>query len=554
MLDNKIVLSCTEIRDQNATPFVVAALQQLNTTGGTLCFTPGTYHFYKDGAHNAFYAVCNNSAGEKAIVFPLLNAAHLTVDGGGAVFVFHDIVMPFAVDGCRDITLKNMTLDRAQAPYARMRVRDVSAKGFGLEIDRTESPFFLEDGILHFLREYGVRSGREHKYALHATKRIRERYLFTGDCTDSTENLPVAYMWGDAEERDWGIYLTYREGLGASPCLYEEGEELFVLLDGNRDVDSFFLQDSEQVCIENITVRHGLGMGIIGQLCRDVTVKGFSTDATGHENGVTICTDAMHFVNCDGRLEISECDISHTGDDGLNVHGVYTRLQDLTDGGMEVALMHQEQFGFCPYRAGDLLSLIDRKTLSRVAEFRVTDAQVNGKDQSRIAVCGEFLSGLDGLAALDEVLVENPLRMPDLHLHHNHFHHYPNLRISGGGAMLVEHNLLECSKSAMVISDLWDYWYESGRVRDLVIRNNRMVGCNRLGTYPAFLQIGVSGFDDATAPKIHNRIEISGNLFADVGQYVLTAGGVSNLTVHDNCYDDSTDARMRIDGKEEAAR
>ena len=543
----EIVLSAAQIGAQNATPYVVDALRRLRS-GGILRFEPGEYHFYEDGVYSAFYAVSNNSAGEKPIVFPILQTDGLEIDGGGATFVFHGLVFPFVVDGCRNITLKNMVLDRSRPPYARMRVRDVSDIGFGLEIDRCESPFYVEDGCLHFVREYGVRSGIDRKYALHATKRIRERYLFTGDCTDSTANLPVGYMWGDAEEREWGVYLTYREAEGASPCLYEDGESLYALLDADRTVDTVFLQDSEQIRIENVTVRWGLGMGIIAQLCHDVTIKGFCTDASGREDGVTICTDAMHFVNCSGALEISDCDISHTGDDALNVHGMYTLLKSVKDDRLEVAVMHQEQYGFCPYKAGDLLRLIDQSTLRAMAVFCVRACQTMG---NRILIEGSFESGKASLAACGAVLVENPDRMPNLHLHHNHFHHYPNVRLSGAGEMLVEDNLLECSKSAMIVQDLWEYWYESGRVKHLAIRRNRMVDCNALGSQEAFLQVGVSGFDHRNAPKIHEKIEISENEFSKTKRYVLAASGVRDLQMHDNVYD--VDALMTRDGKEERA-
>ena len=549
-----IVLDGARIGAQNVTPLVIDALQALRDAGGgRLCFTPGEYHFYKDGVYSAFYAVSNNAAGEKPIVFPILQVDGLEIDGGGATFVFHDIVFPFVIDGCKRVTLKNMILDRAQPPYAKMRVCSVSDRGFGLEIDRRESPFYVENGTLHFVREYGERSGLDRKYALHATKRIRERYLFTGECADSTENLPVAYMWGDAEERDWGVYLTYREGLGASPCLYEEGEELYVLLDADRTVDTIFLQNSEQIRIENITVRQGLGMGIIGQLCRNVTVKGFCTDPVGRENGVTICTDAMHFVNCDGRLEISECDISYTGDDGLNVHGVYTLLQSVTEKGIEVSLMHQEQRGFCPYKAGDRLHLIDRSTLDTVAVFCVHACQVMGERLDRILIEGAFEYGKEQAVSCESVLVENPDRMPHLHLHHNRFYHYPNLRLSGAGEMLVEDNLLECAKGGIQINDLWDYWYESGRVKHMVIRRNRLIGCNELGAQQSFLQIGVSGFGATDAPKIHGRIEITDNHFERLSRHAITACGVRELMLAGNRFDCEREDLILCDGKPIAA-
>ena len=58
----------------NATPFVVKQLKELAENGGTLCFEPGTYHFYEDGALSGFFAPSNNLSGTKKVCFPILDA------------------------------------------------------------------------------------------------------------------------------------------------------------------------------------------------------------------------------------------------------------------------------------------------------------------------------------------------------------------------------------------------------------------------------------------------------------------------------------------------
>ena len=74
----------------NATPFVVKQLKELAENGGTLCFEPGTYHFYEDGALSGFFAPSNNLSGTKKVCFPLLDAQNITVDGGDKVELADD--------------------------------------------------------------------------------------------------------------------------------------------------------------------------------------------------------------------------------------------------------------------------------------------------------------------------------------------------------------------------------------------------------------------------------------------------------------------------------
>ena len=535
---------------KNATPTVVSALHELNRLGGgILQFEKGDYHFYEDGCEQIYYAVSNNHAGEKKVVFSLRDMNGITVDGGGSRFVIHGRIFPFATHGCQNVTIQNIYFDRAESPHVSMRVRNVRSDGFELEIDREKYPFSVKDGSLSFLRPWGVFSGKASVLSLHSAERIRVRYLLTGDCTARYDHLPTAFMWADAEEIEGGVRLTYRAVEGANPCLYEEGEQLSLFPDGGRENDLMFFEECEGIRIDSVTIRQAMGMGVIAQLCRDITIRALCTDYDESAGGVTVTADAMHFVNCDGRLEISECHITHSEDDILNVHGMYTLLETAAKDELLVKIMHHEQYGFCPYREGDRLRAIDQATMDILGEFTVASFSLEGDEKNRIRLTGSWQYGLGETQNAKNLLVENSDRMPNLHLHHNHFYRFPHLRISGAGKLLIEHNRLERCKAAALLTDLAVYWYESGRIRDLVFRNNLLIDCNALGTTDGFIKIGVSGFQDAEAPKIHERIEISDNEFSGIKEFAVTAGGVKDLIIRNNRTDREGALPIQIDGR-----
>ena len=136
-----------------------------------------------------------------------------------------------------------------------------------------------------------------------------------------------------------------------------------------------------------------------------------------------------------------------------------------------------------------------------------------------------------------------------MHIRKNRFRHLPNLRISGGGELLIEENEMECCCSALTATDLAQYWFESGRIRRLVFRRNRMKDCNALGG-SAFVRVTVSGFGDAEAPKIHDSVELSDNLFSGVTHSAIRVAGVRNLILRGNRTDGANGLRMLIDGTE----
>lgn len=527
----------------NDTPAVIGALEKLRENGGgELRFASGEYHFFRVGTRREFFAVSNNSACDKYMVFPLIGMKDLTVDGSGALFVFHEITFPFLVSNSQNITLKNFTVDTGSSPLVEFSIRDHTDEGFYMDIDAEASPFFVENESLCFRRENGVLHGLHTRLTLHAIGRHEVQYFATGDCKADLNNLSVSLMRCDVSPTPTGVYARYRAD-SPSKCVFGE-ETVTSIVDGKREVDVICLDRSENVTVKDVRVARGIGMGIVGQLSKNITVDGFCT-AISHHPGArqTLTADALHFIHCDGNLEVKNCVISDIMDDVINVHGIYTTLERFETEEILVSLRHQEQYFFNPYRTGDRLEVIDPESREIVAEFLVAEAEFSDERGIEILLKGSFSYGFEGLQK--GFWIENPDRMPNLHLHHNDFYNYPNLRVSGAGEILIEENRFSNCKSGLVCMDLANYWYESGRVKHLCYRNNLLENCNQYGG-KGFLRIGVDGVVCENAPKIHERIEIIGNRFSGIKTYAVSADAVKELILRGNVVEDDREGIFRI--------
>lgn len=521
--------------EANVTPAVVKAISELKSAGGgELHFEAGEYHFYREGAAMAFFAVSNNTANDKYMAFPIINAKNITVDGHGSVFIFHEILFPFMISHSENVTVRNITFELGMSPLVNFSIHDRDEDGFYMDIDRNESPFFVENGTVHFNRETGVWNGGKYLLSLHAINRHQVQYLATGVCADRDfSNLPAPLMKCHATETPDGIYLKYRPD-SPSRCGFSD-EPISAIIDGGRSVDLICIDRSENITVENVTVARGIGMGIIGQLSRNILVDGFSTETDLRKRGCqSLTADALHFVNCDGKLEIRNCVISDTMDDAINVHGMYTVASEISEDTLLASIMHREQYFFNPYRAGDRLLLIDPQSFEIKGEFILSSAALNTENGREITLKGKFTYGSESVR--NGFLIENPDRMPDLHMHHNRFNNFPHNRISGAGEILVENNEFSNCHAALLCLDLARYWYESGRVKHLVYRDNILTNCDTRGN-SAFIIIGIDGIPDEAAPKIHGHVEITGNRFSNIKGLAIRSGGVSELTVENNIFD-----------------
>ena len=514
---------------KNSTPEVVRALAKIRSAGGgELHFEKGEYHFFKEGTEKAFFAISNNSACDKHIMFPILDMRDIVIDGHGSLFVFHDVVFPFMVSGSCGISIRNITVDTGRSPLVEFKIHGISEDGFYMDIDRDVSPFFIENGSLCFERESENVLGTEWLFSLHALGRHHVQFFATGDCKADMSNLPASLIKCDVSETPNGIYARYRAD---SPTRCRYGEEIVTsIIDGGRNVDVICLDRSEEIFLCNITVARGIGMGIVGQLSKNIQIDGFSTDIHHHPGShQTLTADALHFINCDGKLEIKNCTISDTMDDALNVHGMYTLLTNIQKNVIRSHIGHQEQQHFNPYRAGDRLEIIDNTTFEVVAEFITDSAHFEEASGSELVINGHFVYGES--CCKEGFWIENSDRMPNLHLHHNRFYKFPHNRISGGGEILVEQNRFSDCNAALLCLDLARYWYESGRVKHLIYRNNILENCDTA------IRIGVDGVSDAEAPKIHRRIEIVGNHFSESRGYAIHVAGVQDLVLNGNVFD-----------------
>jgi len=519
----------------NDTLFVVEALKNLKENGGgELHFEKGEYHFYKEGTHREFFAVSNNSAGYKNIVFPIIGMENITIDGHDSVFVFHDVVFPFMISCSRNVNLRNITLDTGKSPLVEFKIHSKTDKGFYMDIDKRENPYYVEDGSLCFKREDAVVSGKNEFLSLHAVGKHRVQYFATGECTANMTNLPAPLMKCIAKETENGICVQYREDT-PSECRFEEGATVTAIVDGKRNVDVICLDRSENIEICHVIVARGIGMGIVGQLSKNIVVDGFSTNIDFHPGSYqTLTADSLHFINCDGNLEIKNCRISDTMDDAVNIHGMYTVVNGWENEKLYAKIMHREQVFFNPYRKGDRLEIIDDTTFAVVGEFDVCNAYFQGDGGTDIVIEGKFTYGEENLK--NNFRIENPDRMPNVHMHHNVFRNFPHIRLSGAGEILVEENHISRCEAALLCLDLAPFWYESGRVKHLVYRNNLLDDCNFNGK-EEFIRIGIDGIDDEKAPKIHEKVEILGNKFINVKKYAVRAAGLKELIFKDNTFD-----------------
>ena len=505
-----------------ATPVVRAIVDSVDANT-TIVFPKGVYHFYTEGAAQQFCAITNNDNGIKYTPFPLIGKKGIVIEGNGSTFVFHGRIIPFMLERSQDITLRGFTVNWEYPFHLEGEVISVdeSSKSFRIKvIDGFH--YSVQNGELNIVGEgWSVPAGQN----IFWNRQTRAPYYNT-----QTFNLPPLSI--RAREVSPGVVeITSKSSKKLPPvgAIYvDKGRHL-----ENRLSPAIRIYACRDINLTDLTILHAGAMGVIGERSENISVIGMKITAAPGRH-VSTTADATHFANCKGKIVIRDCSFAHMLDDATNVHGVYLKVIRVEGRTVYAEPIHPHQYGYNFAEKGDKVGFTDNRTLSQVGTATVVEAERIHDRYYRFEFDREVAGvlepgfGIDNLswsASLDFVnnrVLENRAR---------------SILISTPGKVLVEDNYFSSMMMAIRISGDVNFWYESGPVQDVTIRNNVFEDCNYGGgKFAALIQIDPqieSQYLDPEKPY-HRNITIENNRIKSFDSPILYACSVDGLTVRNN--------------------
>ena len=491
VLSLSLVLSCTTLSAQkvyeisafglkansskNASPVLQKALAKIKAEYKEgekviLRFPEGRYEFHEKGAAVREYYISNHDqTNPKKVGIALEDMKNLTLDGQGSEFVFHGRMLPVSLLRSENCLLKNFSIDFENPHIAQVKI---------VENDP-------HDGIVF-------------EPAPWVDYRIAKDSIFEA----YGEGWTMRHSWGIAFDGDTKhlVYNTSDIGCptkGASEVaprrIHAPGWKDARLVPGTvvamrgwgRPTPGIFLSHDVNTTIENVKVHYAEGMGLLAQLCENITLEKFGVCLKGDADPryFTTQADATHFSGCKGK--IVSCNGLYEGmmDDAINVHGTYLKVVKRVDDRTLVGrYMHGQSWGFewgCP---GDEVQFIRSNTMELVGkQNKIISIRPYDKEQTEGA--REFLITFQ--EPVDQVIneqsgfgIENLTWTPEVLFSGNVIR---NNRARGSlfstpRKTIVENNLFDhTSGAAILLCGDCNGWFETGACRHVIIRKNRFV-------------------------------------------------------------------------------
>ena len=489
---------------QDCTRAVTEALEDCaGHRSSKIVFPEGEYHFYGDDGKDKYTFVSNNDEGLKRVVFLMENMENVEIDGSGSDFIFYGHLNPFVVENCDNVIFRNFSVDFDRPFHSEGKIIANHAEGIDIEISE-EFPYKVSNGVLVF-------TGRDMKEERKTTVSMRSDYPYGSLLEFDPVKRETAFMARDfyldgnplpAREIGENRVRVFLDGLHGTPG------NIMLFAPSHRNYPAVVFTDCHDCLVENVTLYHAGGMGIVGQRSSDIRVTGCTV--TPAENRIVSCTaDATHFTNCSGSLVLDHNLFENQVDDATNIHGIYVKVSEvLAPNRVVVDLIHKQQQGFDFLKKGMQVEIIEHMSLVEKDRATVVSAKRINKTRTVLTIdkAADIAEG-DAIACCDAY--------PEVHIYENTMrgNRARGMLLDSRGKTVVENNYFHSPGAAILFEGDASFWYEQGGVSDCLIRNNVFDNCLYGVWGKAVIDVGSGIHKDRETSRYNKNIRVIDNTF-----------------------------------------
>lgn len=435
-----------------------------------LRFTEGKYFFHEtESAVRTYYISNHDQTNPKKVGIELEGFKHFTLEGNGAELIFHGRMLPLALLHSENCTLRNFSIDFANPHISQVRIVENDAeKGITFEPAPWVKWRISKDSVFEAYGKgwdarpsSGIAFEKENRHIVYNTSDL---FFSTKEVTATKDGILTAPHWKDSRLIP-GTVVAMRTWYRPAPGI--------------------FLHHNRNTVLENVKVHYAEGMGLLAQLCENITLQSFGVCLKGTDDPryFTTQADATHFSGCKGK--IVSCNGLYEGmmDDAINIHGTYLKVTKRIDDHTLIGrYMHNQSWGFEWGEPGDSIQFVRSKTMDIQGRPNSITA-ISPADRSETAGVREFRitfrDPIDPQISEQEGYgIENLTWTPEVEFKGNIIR---NNRARGTlfstpQKVVVEDNLFDhTSGAAILLCGDCNGWYETGACRNVVIRKNRFV-------------------------------------------------------------------------------
>ncbi len=467
------------IRPDNRTDSTIASrldsvlrLIKAQTPRGTravIRFEPGRYDLHAADARPEELYISNHDQGQPKRVGILIDGWHdgLTLEGRGARIICHGRMLPLAVTQSDGVRLEHFAIDFEDPQITQVQVlKNDPSEGITFEVAPWSQWRPAADG-----RFEAVGEGWALKPAAGIAFDPQTRHILynTADLPVDTRGI-IDLGGGHARAPQW------------RDSRLKPGT-IVALRTWERPAPGIFLNECTDTRLTNVNVHYAEGMGLLAQRCTDIDLRGFRVCLDGGDDApryFTTQADATHFSQCRGRIISRHGLYEGMMDDAINIHGIYLRVTErLDDHTLRCTFGHDQAWGFSWGDPGDTVSFVRADAMQTFPHLN-TIRSIRPDGQADVKGCRGFIITLDKVLPAEitggnAYGIEDLTWTPEVTFARNivRNNRARGALFSSPRCTVCRDNLFDhTSGAAILLCGDCNGWFESGAVRDLVIKGN----------------------------------------------------------------------------------
>lgn len=449
----------------------------------------------------------------------------MTIEGNGSQFVFHGKMITWGINNSQNIRIQNLSVDFERPSMSEFTIEELHPDYLVANI-HPDSKYAIIDNKIHF---YGEGWGMNSNY-----------FSIQTNTTDGTNEYTSFDYILKAHAAELAPNKVRLDG-DFSQANYRE-KCTITTRDHIRDHAGIFIDQSKNITLENVDLHYMHGLGIISQFSENLTYKSVNI-APSKGRTIAAFADGMHFSGCKGHIEIKDCSIKGLHDDPINVHGTYLEISKIQSPKVLIMqFMHAQTYGMDAFFEGVTVAFIKKNTLQKVDYAVVQKAKRISEREIQIELSKALPKNITEGDCIENITWTPSLRVNNCRLEMTNTR---GLLVSTPRKVVIENNhFYRIGMYAILIAADANSWYESGAVRDVLIRNNKFEssGYNLYYDNNSYvIAIEPENHERADNFWVHRNINIEDNTFIVYpDNLVMKARSISGLRFINNNIEESS--------------
>lgn len=519
---NRVALGagdCVQVRPGIVVGSLAPKMQGTAESPVRIIFAPGVYDWQAEGLNAERMAISNtNDAPEmpKRVMLDFHDAAHVRVEGAGALLRCRGRMTEIHMESCEDLTFSGLAIDYARPTVSEYTAVEVGADAAVFRIHADSKYRIDADGKL-----YWVGDGWEEEARKGFVQQYTEKPLHVFNAGGNKG------LWGKVTELAPGL-VRMEFGEKGNPGFVKGATYQFRHV--RREYAAVFCNNSGHIRYENVSFHFMHGMGVLSQFSHDLSFAGVTVaPRAGSGRTCSAWADILHFSGCYGQITVEDCLLSASHDDAINVHGTHLLVTEVRDRRhLSLAFKHGQTWGFAAYRAGDEVEFINTDSLlphggiNRVAEASLSP------DGRRMELTLE--QDMPEAVGANSWCLENVTATPAVTVTRSRIQLIPTrafLLTTRRPVVVQDCTFLGTHHAAILVADDARNWYESGMVRDMLIQGNTFTECGE----PV---IKVHPENSTFEAPVHTGIRIVNNTFNLLGRGAVGLKSAGHVLIRHN--------------------